>query len=375
MSMYRPSLKSGRSLIILFVIAIVLFLIAHNSHVHIKAANYDEKVEASILMKTFMDTLKAELEERNYEFDPIDDPFHTGLIGLRLSSITTDRGLLSDKQAALNPNLAAIFIEEFKNERLQAGDHIAVGVTGSTPSVNLALYAAIKVMGLKPSIITAVSSASYGANREDFTWLDIEAILNKKGLIDFSSSYASFGGKDDLAIGLSDNGIANIRDAMTRNRVPLLMGSNLEDNVDLRDAAYKELLPKGKRYQMFVNVGAALANVGSEPNARLIPEGLNKRLAEKSFEREGVMMLMARQNVPVLHVRRIQRWAKKYEVASHHAEIPTPGEGPAFYRSRHNMLVASICLALLLAAIILVIVFDRHDRRFMANIVDPDEEL
>ena len=118
-----------------------------------------------------------------------------------------------------------------------------------------------------------------------------------------------------------------------------------------------------------------MANVGSEPNARLIPEGLNKKLAEKSFEREGVMMLMARQNVPVLHVRRIQRWAKKYDVVSHQQEIPTPGEGPAFSRSRHNIVVASICLTLLLAAIIVVIVFDRHDRRFMANIVDPDEEL
>lgn len=74
---------------------------------------------------------------------------------------------------------------------------------------------------------------------------------------------------------------------MTRNNVPLLMGSNLEENVVLRDAAYKELLPKGKRYKMFVNIGAALANVGSEPNARLIPEGLNKRLAEKSFERKA----------------------------------------------------------------------------------------
>ena len=265
MSMYRPSLKSGWSLILLFILAVILFLVAHNSHVHIKAANYDEKVEAAKLMKTFMDSLKVELEARNYEFDPIDDPFHTGLIGLRLSSITTDRGLLSDKQAALNPNLAAIFIEEFKNERLEAGDHIAVGITGSTPSANLALYAAIKVLGLKPSIITAVSSASYGANREDFTWLDIEAILNKKGLIDFSSSYASFGGKDDLAIGLSDNGIANIRAAMARNQVPLLMGSTLEENVDLRDAAYKELLPKGKRYQMFVNVEQPWPTLGRNP--------------------------------------------------------------------------------------------------------------
>jgi len=375
MSMYRPSLKSTWSLILLLVFAVGLYVFAQSSYVHIKTSNYNEKVQSAQLMKAFMDSLSTELKTTGYEFDPIDDPFHTGLIGTRLSSITTDRGLLSDKQAALNPNLAAIFVEEFAKERLGEGDHIAVGISGSNPAVNLALYAAISVMKLNPSIITVVSSASYGANREDFTWLDIEAILRKKGLIDFSSSYASYGGKEDLAIGLSDNGIVNLRDAMSRNGVPLLMGSTLEENVSLREAAYTELLPEGKRYGLFVNVGGGLANVGSEPNARLIPEGLNKKLAEKEFEKEGIMMVMARQNIPVLHVRRIQRWARRYEVASIQDKIPTPGEGPAFSKRKHNVTIASICLALLVAAIVAVIIFDRHDRRFMANIVDPDEEL
>lgn len=373
--MYRPSLKSGWSLIILFVFAVGLYVLAQSSYVHIKTDNYEEKVQAARLMQAFMDSLRADLKLKGFEFDPIDDPFHTGLIGTRLSSITTDRGLLSDKQAALNPNLAAIFIEEFKKEKLTEGDLIAVGITGSNPAVNLALYAAVKVMKLNPSIITAVSSASYGANREDFTWLDIEAVLRKKKLIDFGSSYASFGGKEDLAIGLSDNGIANLRDAMTRNGVPLLMGSTLDENVSLREAAYKELLPEGKRYRMFVNIGGGLANVGSEPNARLIPEGINNKLAEKEFEKQGVMMVMARQNVPVLHVRRIQRWARKYEVASNQEKLPVPGQGPAFSKRKHNVTVASICLGLLIAAILVVIIFDRHDRRFMANIVDPDEEI
>ena len=375
MSMYRPSLKSGWSLILLFVFAVGLYVLAQSSYVHIKTDNYEEKVQAARLMQTYMDSLKAELKATGYEFDPIDDPFHTGLIGTRLSSITTDRGLLSDKQAALNPNLAAIFVEEFKKERLSEGDHIAVGISGSNPAVNLALYAAISVLKLNPAVITAVSSASYGANREDYTWLDIEAVLKKKQLIDFSSSYASLGGKDDLAIGLSDNGLASLRDAMTRNGVPLLLGSTLEENVSLREAAYKELLPEGQRYRMFVNIGGGLANVGSEPNSRLIPEGINHKLAEKEFEKQGIMMVMAKQNVPVLHVRRIQRWARKYEVASTQEKIPIPGEGPAFSSRKHNVSIASICLALLVAAIVVVIVFDRHDRRFMANIVDPDEEL
>lgn len=373
--MYRPSLKSHWSLLMLFLFAIALYLVAQHSYVQIKTDHYEEKVLAAKTMQSFIDTLRIEQQRLGIPFDPIDDPFNTGLIGTRLSSITTDRGLLSDKQAAINPNLAAIFVEEFTKEKLKEGDNIAVGITGSNPAVNLALYSAIKVMKLKPRIIVAVSSASYGANKEDFTWLDIEGVLKNKGLIDFGSSYASMGGKEDLAIGLSDNGILALREAMQRNNVPLLIGSTLDENVQLRDKAYQELLPEGERYKLFVNIGGGLANVGSEPNARLIPEGINHKLAEKAFEKEGVMMLMAKQNVPVLHVRRIQRWAKKYEVAANHDKMPKPGEGKAFSLRKHNVTISAICLALLVAAIVAVIIFDRHDRRFMANIVDPDEEL
>ncbi|MDZ4182693.1 MAG: hypothetical protein U1B83_07450, partial [Candidatus Cloacimonadaceae bacterium] len=117
------------------------------------------------------------------------------------------------------------------------------------------------------------------------------------------------------------------------------------------------------------------ANVGSEPNARLIPEGINNRLAEKQFEKEGVMMVMARKNVPILHVRRILRWAKRYDIDAGKETMPVPGVGAAFSKEKHNVTIAAICLFVLLAALIAVILLDRHDRRFMANIVDPDEEI
>jgi hypothetical protein len=162
---------------------------------------------------------------------------------------------------------------------------------------------------------------------------------------------------------------------MSRNGVPLLLGSSLEDNVDLHMKAYEELLGDSKRYRLFVNVGAGLANVGSGPNARLIPEGYNTKLAERNFEKEGVMMKMAKQNVPVLHLRRILRWADKYNLNLSLESKPVPGEGSVFSSTILNVTIASICLAVLILAIILVIIFDRHDRHFMANIVDPDDEL
>ncbi len=373
--MYRPSLRSGWSLIILFALSLVLFLIAHNSYVTIKADYHQQKLEAANTMAAFIDSLRAEQQDLGIPFDPINDPFQTGLIGLARTTITTDRGLLSDKQAAINPNLAAVFVDEFSKQGLKAGDHVAVAITGSNPGANLALYAALQAMKLNPSIIVALSSASYGANQEEYTWLDIEAVLRKKGLIDFGCQYASLGGKDDLGIGLSDNGITALYDAMSRNGVGQIIGATLDDNVQTRASIYNQLLPEGKRYQLFVNIGRGLANVGSIPNANQIREGNNPKLAEEVFDPEGVMMVMAREGVPVFSMQHPRRWIRRYQLEDSSGQMAKPGVGPAFSVKKHNVTIAAICLGILLAAIIAVIILDRHDRHFLANIVDPDEEL
>jgi poly-gamma-glutamate system protein len=373
--MYRPSLKSGRSLILLLVLSIVLFVIADRSYKSIRADYYEEKLQASMLMERYLETISTELKNSGFKFDPIDDPLMTGVIGIKLSPITTSKGILSEKQTTLNPNLAAAFVQDLKKTGLKPGDYVAVGITGSNPGANLALYAAMSVMKLKPVIITALSSSTYGANRENLTWLDYESILKKHNLIDFTTAYTSYGGRDDLGIGLSDSGIQYLRDAMVRNKVPLLSGNSLQENIELRMKAYQEMLPSEKHYKLFINTGGALANVGRNINARLVPEGINRKLAEKDFEQPGVMMLFAKKNVPVLHVLRFLDFAKKFNLPIAPDTMPKPGEGKVFSSRIHNILITSICLFLLLAAIMAVIVFDRHDRHFMANLVDPDEEL
>jgi len=373
--MYRPNLKSGRSLIALLALSIVLFMVAQYSYRYIRADYYEEKLAAAKLMDSSLEVIRTDLKAQGFQFDPIDDPFTTGLVGTKLSATTTSRGVLSEKQTALNPNLAAAFVQMLKEARVKPGDYVAVGLTGSNPGANLALLSAMTVLQVKPVIITALSSSMYGANRDNLTWLDIESILKKHDKNAFTSSYASFGGRDDLGIGLSDSGIQYLKDAMHRNNVPLLSGNSLSENIELRMKAYQEMLPEGKRYRLFINLGGALVNVGSNVNARLIPEGINRKLAEKQFEQQGVMMLFAKKNVPVLHVLRILKLAKDYELPIAPDTVQKPGEGKIFSSRIHNIWVTIACLVALLAAIIVVIIFDRHDRHFMANLVDPDEEL
>jgi poly-gamma-glutamate system protein len=373
--MYKPSLKSNWSLVLLAVLAIFVFYIAQTSYKHTKADYYVEKLQAAQRMNEYMQVLKTSYLATGNNIDILDDPIQTGLIGSKISTITSSKAMLSEKQTALDPNLAAVFVQLLKDAHVKEGNYVAVGLTGSNPGMNLALYSAMSVLKLKPVIMTSLSSSMYGANYPNFTWLDMEKALKDKGMIDFSSAYASLGGKDDLAVGLSETGITDLNKAIERNQVKLIKGKDLEDNIQLHMKAYSEMLPKGRRYHLFVNIGSGLVNIGSGVNARLVKEGINKKLAEKNFAQPGVMMLFAKKNVPVLHELRILRLAQTYNMEVSPEKMPKVGEGIIFGSKVHNSKVSLICLLVLLAAIITVIIFDRADRHFMSNIVDPDEEL
>jgi hypothetical protein len=56
-------------------------------------------------------------------------------------------------------------------------------------------------------------------------------------------------------------------------------------------------------------------------------------------------------------------------------ELPAVGQGPVFESRALNVTVAAICLAIVLLAITVVVIFDRKDRHFLENVVDPDKEL
>ncbi len=373
--MFKPSLKNNWSLIMLALLSLVLYGIAQISFKDIKAPWYEEKLQASELMSQYMKVLKQESLSKGFIIDTMNDPNMTGLIGLNVSTITTSPGKLSDRLTTLNPNFAAVMIDQLKKAKLQEGDYVAVGLTGANPGVNLALYAAMSVLKLKPVIITSVGSSTYGANREDFTWLDMEAVLKANNLINFSTQYASIGGSNDLGRGLPLEGRDNLVAAMARNKVEIIEGNSLEDNIKLRWDLYRKVLPEKKYYKLFINVGAGIANVGSLVNAKLIHTGLNYRLADKEFNSPGVLMHFAKKNKVILHIYDIEKLVKKYELPINPNPLPPVGTGNVFVEHVNNIFVASVCLGLLLLAIIIVIIFDRHDRHFMSNIVDPDEEL
>lgn len=373
--MFRPSLRSNWSLVGLAILSLIVYYFAQTTHKDIKMRWYEDKMEAAKTMQKYLKVLKAEAISKGYNIDKTNDPNETGLIGKSVTSITTSRGLLSQKLTSLNPNLAAVFIEYLKKMNLDKGDYVAVGFTGANPGANLALYAALETMELNPVIIVSLGSAGFGANRLDFTWLDMEAVLYQEGLINFQSHYASLGGSNDNGRGLSKEGRNSLIAAIKRNNCTLINSGSLTKNIDLRMDYYQDELPESSSYQAFINLGGAKANVGEFINAKLIKDGINRNLADFNFDRKGCIAYFAMDNIPILHAFYITKIADRYGLPIDPEPLPKPGTGKVFINKVNNVTVAAIGLGLILLAVTLVILFDRKDRHFTRNIVDPDKSI
>ncbi len=373
--MYKPSLKSIWSLAALAVISLILYYIAQNSYSSIKAESYDNKIAAANHMKECMEVLREEFDRLDYTIDTTNDPNETGLIGLSGSIITTSRGILEDKITQLNPNFAAVYVDLLQSIRVSPGDYIAVGTTGANPGLNLALYSAAHILDINLVVIPSVGSAMFGANREEFTWLDMEKVLYDNGLINHRSVAASIGGGGDIGRGLPIEGREHIEQKVKGMGITLIYTGDLSGNKQQRMEIFDQHLPERTRYRAFINVGGGLANVGATVNANLLRDGIYRHLAERTFATEGVMMIFGRRNIPVIHTFRPSALAERYGLVEEPIPFPEIGEGDVFVTVVNNVTTATICLIILLVLIIAVIIFDRYDRHFTTNIIDPDQEL
>ncbi len=370
-----------RTLIILAVVSIIAYTWAENSRVVIRTPRYEEKLAASQWMNEAMLSLRDAQDKRGAlldmksdtkadTLDLINDPNETALIGQQYTKITTDIGDLEAKLTALNPNMAAVFVDYFSQAGLQEGDVVAVGMTGSLPGMNLAFYGACQTMRLNPIVITSVGASSWGANDPKFTWIDMEHHLMIDGLLNVRSIASSIGGGGDIGRRLSPEGRDLIRESALRNDVRLIEES-LESSIQTRMDIYEDHAD-GDPIKLYVNIGGGLASIGSSQNSGLIPVGYNPVLPMLNYPARGVIHEFAGQNIAVLQVSNIREIALQYDLSKELTPLPTPGKGSIFSEERYNMAVSISALALVFITLAIVLFYDRRTQRLDRPGVDPD---
>ncbi len=323
-------------LVALAILGIGLHILSEQTRQLKPQPNLPEKMEAATRAVRCFEAVRLSRMGTPAASDKENDPEATGLVGQEFTLITTDRGVLEAKLTAVNPNFAAVFVQYFKSLGLKPGDPIAIGLTGSFPAWNISLLTAAEELKLKPIVITSLGASMWGANDPAFTWLDMEKLLNDKGLLHTRSVAASLGGSNDRGRGLSPEGRALLREAITRNSVSLVNEPTLEQSVAKRIEIFdREAGSRGVR--AYVNIGGGAASIGNQQAADLIAPGITRRLKPFNWSQRGVFHHYAKEGIPLVHLVNVEAIARAHGLPEVPEVVPAVGEGEIFYRETYDL--------------------------------------
>lgn len=234
------------------------------------------------------------------------------LLGEEYTLITTTLAPYKAKILSQNPDFAAVAVHLLTAAGVRPGDRVAVNLSGSFPALNIAVIAAIDAIGARPVITSSVGSSTWGANRPDYTWLDMEQTLLDNHLWPWRSAAASLGGEGDQGGGMFPEGEQLAGQALLRSGVAPIGARNLTEAIDRRLEIYREgsgLLP-----QVLVNVGGNQVIFGQNGHEAPLRQGLTDRYRPSLSTVDGLAARFIQSNRPVIHFINIARLAAQYGI-------------------------------------------------------------
>lgn len=203
------------------------------------------------------------------------------------------------------------------------GDRVAVNFSGSFPALNLAVMSAVQVLELEPVIIASAGASTWGANQPEFTYIDMEELLYRKGLFLWRSAAVSVGRSDDIGKDMDTDVVRAMVERFEKQGRKVLMDEDFERNIDTRTAIY---LSGNKRIKCFVNVGGNLAATGGD-------------------EKKGLIGVFQEKNIPVINLINIKKLAADYGLPIDPYPIPEVGEGGVYYDETYPRGSVAVLLA------------------------------
>ena len=327
-------IKGKLSLIYLFWAVVILLaglLLIEQTKITAKTPYYDEQIQAAELMKSSLEAIKEERLKRAIPLDVGLDPNQTGIIGEEYTELTTTLGNLEAKRTSSNPAFAALLVKYFKEANLKKGDVIAIGASGSFPTLIVATLSATRVLELEPLLIYSIGSSEYGANIPEFTFVEMLNILNKKNILPYSLLAISMGGYLDQAKGMFFPDSREIIEKIAKESGALFINTeNIEENIKQRMQLYKKTA--GERpIKAFVNIGGATPNYGNTNASITYPNGLvidGPKIPD--HPERGLIFEYQNLGVPIIHLINIRDLAIKNGLPIDPVPSPQIGEGGVY---------------------------------------------
>lgn len=352
---WRPQRTSAGQLLAVAALAGLGLLLVERFPMVERQPLYEVKMNAARKARQAFEEIGLERIRLGIPVQPEYDPAATGMIGPEDSPIASNYGHLPAKQTSVNPNFAAVAVELLRNAGVKEGDVVVAAVSGSFPAINVAVYAALEVMGVEPVVIASTSSSQFGASHPDLTWLDMERLLHERKIVSFRSVAASLGGVEDRAVGHTTRGRELLRGAIRRNGRPLLEPASLSEAIEERLRVIYAATG-GRKVSAYINVGGGAASMGADENRERYRPGLT--YDPPTGASASVAGELIRTGVPVINFTQIEILARRYGLSQAPATLPPLGEGKVFEGPAHSRTMAIVMLVIIIAALFVAVRLD-----------------
>jgi poly-gamma-glutamate system protein len=260
-------------------------------------------------------------------YDPVLDPNRTGLIGVEYSEITTTLGMLKAKRTVTNPDFAAFIVRTLTDHGIGVGDSVLVTMTGSFPGGNLAVLMALETMNISSLRVCSLGASSYGANQESFTWIDMEDLLYRDGMLLYRSDFVTLGGTGDVGGGLPVGGKTFLRRKADSLGYTVFKTRSARKQAALR----REQLGAPESFALLVNIGGNQAMLGKGKQGRELPGGWIDPASdvwrnEDGTNSDGIIFDFLQAGVPVLNLLHIDELAAAAGLPVDPPSFLPPGE-------------------------------------------------
>lgn len=320
----------------------------------VPAKDYDLKADAAARMQACMEALKRYKAEEGLALSG-EDWFKTGMLGDRLSGITTTLGVLEAKRTTANSDMAALVVQMLEQADVQPGQAIGAGCSGSFPSLNLALLCACDAMGVDCRYITSIGASSYGANQPQLTFPEMACRLADEGLISHPPLAVSAGGQNDLGQDMDSQALNGVWRQLAAWSLIKIEEADYPQNLRLRTRLYEADGP----ISCFVAVGGGLVTSG-RADAQLGQGVLRPDRVGPITDKSGLLERYSAAGLPVIELLNVKKLVADYDLPYDPQTLPAPGTSAIYYTTTRPRLPA---LAGIAACIGCFVLFARESRR------------
>ncbi|OHD82513.1 MAG: hypothetical protein A3J97_11685 [Spirochaetes bacterium RIFOXYC1_FULL_54_7] len=291
-------------------------------------------LEAARIQALVIQAVSQGAGDRGLSIDLEVDRHGTGMIGEVFTGLTSTQGSLPAKRTASTPDAAALLVALLREAGVGEGSLVAVNASGSFPGFALAAASACGALGADAVIVLSIGASSWGANRPDYTVLDMFMVAAEGGV--WPPGYPvviaalSPGGSDDRGLDLDTQALEPALDRAAALGIPVLRPTSLAGAVSSRMAISRA---RGEP-DVLLTIGGNYASTGADPALALL-SGVIRPEDSRGLGQAGnggLVQEFLRAGLPVIQVLNIEDLSTRYGLPFDPATVPDLGQAGVYRR-------------------------------------------